>query len=155
MTEQTPPQAPEPTTLQAVLAALKDLAARMTTLTAEVVHLRKYGKRNRRYIVIDIALTVVIAAVSYVAVHAESSAHQNGVTIAQLHATQVNGCRAGNQTRVQEIQLWTHLASVATPAPGETHRQIIKGKRTVAALLAYIRSTFRPRNCRALYRLPG
>lgn len=157
MTEQSPPQAPDPTTLQAVLATLKDLAGRMTTLTAEVVHLRKYGKRSRRYIVIDIVLTVVIAAVSYVAVHAENSAHQNGVTLSQLHQTQLNGCVAGNQTRAQEIALWMHLAQVSRDqsAPHLTERQIAQNKKEVAALLAYIRTTFAARDCAALYKLPG
>lgn len=151
MTEQIPPQNP----LQAALAAVTGLSERVTKLTGEVVNLRRYGRRNRRYIFIDVALTVVIAAVSWVAFDASATADQNGVTIAQLHATQVSGCLAGNQTRVQEIKLWEHLAKIASPAPHLTKAQIAANKREVAALLAYIRMTFQPRDCAALYRLPG
>jgi hypothetical protein len=153
VTEQTPPLNP----LQAALAAVTDLSGRVGALTAEVVRLRKYGRSNRRFIVIDVVLTVALAAVSWLAADATAAANRNGVTIAQLHQTQLNGCVSGNQTRAQEIQLWMHLATVSQeqPAPHLTERQIAQNKKEVAALLAYIRTTFQPRNCRALYRIPG
>lgn len=148
-------QAPEPTTLQATLAAVQDLARRVGTLTAEVVGLRSYGRRSRKFIVIDIVLTIGFAFASYVAVDASAAADRNGVTITQLHSSQVSGCLAGNQTRAQEIKLWTHLASISKPSPGETQAEITASKHQVGVLLAYIRATFAPRDCKAIYRLPG
>lgn len=151
MTEQTPSQNP----LQAALAAVTDLASRVTTLTAEVVRLRTYGRHNRWFIAIDIILTIGFAFATYVAVDASSAADRNGVTISQLHQAQVASCRGGNQTRSQEIQLWAHLAAVSKPAPGSTPKEVAASKREVAQLLAYIRMTFRPRDCAALYRIHG
>lgn len=151
MTEQTP----EPTTLQATLAAVEDLAGRVTTLTAEVVRLRSYGRRNRAFIVIDIVLTIRFAFATYVAVDASAAASRNGVTIAQLHQAQLAGCVAGNQTREQEIALWTHLAKIASPSPHLTKAQIAANKHEVAQLLAYIRMTFAARDCKSLYKIDG
>lgn len=149
MTEQTPPQP----TLQAALSAVTDLASRVTKLTAEVVRLRTYGRHNRWFVVIDIILTIGFAFATYVAVDASAAAGRNGVTIAQLHATQLNGCRAGNQTRAQEIGLWVHLAALGKPAPGETPKQIKASEHEIAQFLAFVKSTFAPRDCRSLYRL--
>lgn len=151
MTEQTPGQNP----LQAALAAVSDLADRVAKLTAEVVRLRTYGRHNRWFVVIDIVLTIGFAFATYVAVDASAAAGRNGVTLTQLHASQVQGCLAGNQTRAQEILLWEHLARIASPAPHLTKAQIAANKHEVAELLAYIKMTFAPRQCRDLYRLPG
>lgn len=151
MTEQPPRQS----SLHAALAAVTDLAERVTKLTAEVVRLRTYGRRNRWFIVIDIILTLGFAASGYVSVHASETANRNGVTIAQLHATQVSGCQAGNQTRAQEITLWTHLASISRPPPHLTKRQLAANRREIAELIAYIKHTFAPRDCAKLYHLRG
>jgi hypothetical protein len=149
VTERTPEQVP----LQAALTALKDLSSRVVTLTEEVVRLRTYGRRNRWFVVLDVILTVGLAVSGLVSVHATDTADRNGVTISQLHATQVSGCKAGNQTRAQEITLWTHLASVSKAPPHLTRRQIAANRREIAQLLAYIRMTFAPRDCRSLYRI--
>lgn len=136
--------------------AAERLTGSLNSLSVEVARLNSYGRRNRHLIwgtiislAIDVALTVAVAVFAI-------EAHQANVTVAELHATQISACRLGNQSRSQQVALWVHIATVssASPPPHESKKQLEKNKRTVAALLAYIRRVFAPRDCQAIYRLP-
>jgi hypothetical protein len=151
----------EPTPDREALDTAKGLTEQVKGLREEVKGLRTYGRRSRWYIFIDVALTIVLAVVTVVAIHASqdattarSSAASAKTAAAAEHSSLLASCVLGNQTRAQEIQLWTHLAQVASPAPHLTRAQIAQNRKKVAALLAYIRTVFAPRPCQKLYRLP-
>ncbi len=54
----------------------QELTAALGVVAGEVKALRRYGRRNRKFIIFDIALTVLLSAVGFLAVHATHSAEQ-------------------------------------------------------------------------------
>ena len=141
-------------TAQALTEALTGTREQVAALTAAV-------KRSRRHIfalavslLLDVALTVVVAIFAVQAHSASTSASHADATVAELHATQVAGCQAGNAERAEQTALWTHLAAISKPPPHLTRRQLAANKREIAALLAYVKHTFAPRDCQKAYRLP-
>jgi hypothetical protein len=105
-------------------------------------------------------LVLIVGAGNLIATHDEvqSSSRQLravSVTVSQLHAAEVSFCGDSNKSRAQQVQLWTHLASIATPSPHLTRAQLAASMKKIAELLAYIRHDFRPRPCRAIYKIPG
>jgi hypothetical protein len=117
----------------------------------------KSVQRGRRLLIglvisfaLDITLTILVTIATF---QAHSASSQAKATAAQLRANQITACGVGNQTRAEQIQLWSHLAAQSKPAPGSTPQQIRRERQTVAALLAYVRQTFRHLDCRSLYRL--
>lgn len=129
MTEPTPDPAP----LAVVLTTVRELSKRVVKLTKEVELLRKYGRRSRKWLVVDIILTVAVFVISYL--------------FAQQHSTLVAACQAGNVTRTQERGLWGHLYKSALaehPTPAQ-----LAADRT---LIAYVNKTFANRDCAAVYR---
>ena len=132
-------------TARALTNALHDM-------TAELGRVKTTLRRSKRVIIavtagllLDVALTVVV---SVTAVQAGNASAKANSTVAQLHSTQVSSCRAGNQTRAEEVALWTHLAALSATS-GRTPAQ----RKADDQLLAYIRHTFAPRNCTAVYKL--
>jgi hypothetical protein len=64
-------------------------------------------------------------------------------------ASVVQLCQAGNESRAQQVTLWTHLVAMSAPPPHQTAAQ----KRQRAALtrdfLGYVREIFKARDCTA------
>lgn len=152
-----PPQPDAVVTAEALTDALTgmtlQLAAVQSGSEARDEALGKSGRRTRRMtiliaisVVLDIALTVVLAIVAIQANSASSSA-------AETRAASVVSCQASNQTRAQEVGLWTHLVNVseAGPHPGQSAAQVAKSKVELAAFLAYVGQVFAPRNCQQIY----
>lgn len=137
----------------AILAAreltetLSELSDRLDRVTAREEKTRRLTWRTIIAVGIDIVLSMLL-----VVVYAQS--RDNSVTLSELHANSVNACHLGNETRAQEIMLWDHLASISHPSPGETKARQERDAKAVAGLLAYIKRTFAPRDCQALYRAP-
>jgi len=136
------------------LDTAQGLTAALRGVGSELERLNAFGRRNRHLIwgtivslVIDVALTVVVAVFAV-------QAHEASVTVGELHATQIAACRIGNQSRAAQVALWEHVASVSTPPPHATRSEIAKRKRTLAAFLAYVAKVFAPKNCQEIYRLP-
>jgi hypothetical protein len=134
------------------MATAQGLTDALRRMTIELRQVQAYGQRSRRIIawlsaslVLDVALTVVVALFAGQANHATDQAAS---TLTQLHKAQISACQLGNQSRTQEVTLWDHIA-----AAGTTSRTPAKIRREDAALLAYIRRIFAPRNCPAIYRL--
>jgi hypothetical protein len=137
-------------TAQALTEALTGTREQVAALTAAV-------RRSRRHIValavsllLDVALTVVVAIFAVQAHSASDRATRADVSVTQLHASQVAGCQAGNQQRAEQIGLWEHIYSLAKSGKKLTAAQ----RRADNALIAYIRKTFAAKNCAVLYRLP-
>lgn len=121
------------------LKTAQDLQRALEGMTDQLGRVQVSLRRGRRVIaalavslIIDVALTVVVS-----------------ITAAQVHATQISSCQTGNQTRAKEILLWEHLAALSI-TPETTAKQ----RAADDQLLAFIRVTFAPKNCVAIYRLP-
>jgi hypothetical protein len=66
-------------------------------------------------------------------------------------ASVVQLCQAGNESRAQQVTLWTHLVAISTPPPHETAAQKQRRQKLTREFLAYVRKVFAPRNCAARY----
>ena len=119
----------------------------------EETRLRRYGRLNRMFILVDIALTVLLAGVGALSAHAVSQSSAASTLAQQNHTAQIVTCQAGNQAREQNEQLWTFLInlSVAQPArPGETAAEKAAGERLIRLLRGKVSATFAPRDCQKL-----
>lgn len=101
-----------------------------------------YSRRTRKLIwglalsiVIDIALTVIIAFLTASALNANST----------LHKAQLTACGIGNQSRLQQIRLWDEVLAVSKPANAH-EAQVDRQFR------AFVSTTFAPVDCAKLYR---
>lgn len=66
-------------------------------------------------------------------------------------ASVVQLCQAGNESRAQQVTLWTHLVTISAPPAHESAAQERQRQATIAAFLAYVRKVFAPRDCTARY----
>jgi hypothetical protein len=121
----------------------ENLGASIDGMSAELGRLRKYGRHNRWFVVVDVVLTVVLALTGGLAVHSAQVA-------SQASKAQLALCQAGNVARAQQIVLWDHLLSVAKAPPHETAAQREQRLKTVGAFRAYVHRVFRSRDCSKL-----
>lgn len=154
---------PQPPPVTAILEALKATKDEVAATKAEITALRedmgtdrqasqerddrlaRYGRNNRRYIAIDVLLTLVVTAFGALSVHTASQASQN-------HTAQIVTCQSSNQARAQNEQLWAYTLTLFKPRPGQTPQQQEQAAVALAALHAKVEQTFAPRNCSALAR---
>lgn len=129
---------------RATLEAAERLEESMTSLTVEMRHLREYGRRNRHYIwgltisiVLDIALSIVVAFVAVQASNASSLANQN-------RQSQITTCEAGNQARAVTVQLWTYVLDLSAQQP---ENQSPDKRAKVEQFRTYMRNSYAPRDC--------
>src|SRR5690348_4538331 len=88
-------------------------------------------------------LTLVLAgASSWVSVRAVQEQVRSRASVVQL-------CQAGNESRAQQVTLWTHLVSISAPPPHETAAQKAVREARVREFLGYVHQVFAPRNCKA------
>lgn len=137
------------------LDTAQDLTKGMKVLADEVKRLRTYGRYNRKFIVVDIVLTILLTAFGYLSVHAANQAHSAGQVAAANHANLVAACQAGNQTRAEQVMLWDFLAHLSSPPPHLTKRELAANRKKVAELLAYVRTIFAKKNCKRVYATSG
>ena len=131
--------------------AARGLTESLREMTRELARLNRYGKTNRHLIWITFASIVLDLLLTFLLVFTYGTARSASEAAAAQHATLISACQAGNQTRAEQIQLWSHLAAVSKPRPGTSKQEIAKEKVQVAALLAYVRRVFAPRDCAAVY----
>ena len=92
-------------------------------------------------IVILFVLAFLLSGASYwLSVRAVRGEVASRATVTQL-------CRAGNETRAQQITLWTHLVAISAPPPRETPAARARREELTREFLAYVRTVFAPRNC--------
>lgn len=149
------------TVAQQLAEALDGLSGRLDGVKEDSekrdADLRTYGRRNRRYLVFDIALTVALAVSTFIAVGASQSARDAQASAAAARAAVTvtaqdnrNLCLSSNAARAQNLELWDHLlnlSSASPPRPGETAAEQAQGRRELAALRAYVSHVFAPRDC--------
>jgi len=56
-------------------------------------------------------------------------------------------CQAGNESRAQQVTLWTHLVQMSAPPPHETAEARARRQKLTRQFLAYVRDVFAKRNC--------
>ena len=62
-------------------------------------------------------------------------------------ASVVQLCQAGNESRAQQVTLWTHLIAISQPPPHQTAAQRAKRQALIREFLGYVRKVFAPRDC--------
>lgn len=102
---------------------------------------RPISKGAARAFVFLAVLTLVLAgASSWLSVRAVQGGISSRASVVQL-------CQAGNESRAQQVTLWTHLVAISAPPPHETAAQRSARAELIRQFLAYVRTVFRPRNC--------
>lgn len=110
-------------------------------LTAEVKHLRRYGRTNRKFVLIDIALTLAVFLAGGLAVRATQSA-------SDANSAQLALCQSSNVARHQQIDLWDFLIHLSGPP------RTAKGRKLIGAFEHHLEVVYAPRNCAALGKGP-
>lgn len=146
---------------QSAIDAAENLTGMLSGVRAELKRLNRYGIRNRRLIwlsivsiALDLTLTILLVFAYGTARNSQVEAKDARNVAAVQHQSLLYACKLGNQSRAQQVQLWEHLAAISKPPPHLTERQLAKNRRQIGQLLAYIRADFRPRPCKAIYKLP-
>ena len=116
------------------LVTAKNLTGAVTGLAGEVKRLRNYGRFNRKFILFDIALTILLAGVGAVSVHATQTA-------SHASSAQLALCKSGNEARAQQIGLWDYLIKLSPPPPTAQARE------RLAKFEHHLNVIFAPRNC--------
>jgi len=84
-----------------------------------------------------------VAGSYFLSVSAVRRATSNTASITQL-------CRAGNEARAQQVQLWAHLVTLSVPPPRETAEARARREHLAAGFLAYVKQVFASRDCAAI-----
>ena len=99
----------------------------------------------RGFVFLSVLALLLAGASSWFSVRAVQGGISSRASVVQL-------CQAGNDSRAQQITLWTHLAVISAPPPHETPAQAERRLVLVRQLLAYVRKVFAPRNCTASFK---
>lgn len=116
----------------------------MTDLGQDIKALHSYGHRNRRMIwglvvslVLDIALSIVVAVVAVKASETNSLAQQN-------RNAAVATCEAGNSVRAVSVQLWTYVLDLSQKVPSNTAPD---RQKQINDFRNYMLAAYAPRDC--------
>jgi len=102
---------------------------------------RPISRGAARAVVFLFALTFLLSAGSYwLSVRAVHGEITNRATVVQL-------CQAGNDSRAQQVTLWTHLIAISQPPPHETAAQKRQRQATITGFLQFVRKVFKARDC--------
>jgi hypothetical protein len=96
----------------------------------------------RAFVFLSVLTLLLAGASAWISIRAVQGGISSRASVVQL-------CQAGNDSRAQQITLWTHLAQISTPPPHETPAQKQRRLALVRQLLGYVRQVFAPRNCTA------
>jgi hypothetical protein len=99
-----------------------------------------------RAVVTLFVLSFLLSGAAYwLAVRAVDGQVRSRASVVQL-------CQAGNESRAQQVTLWTHLVAISTPPPHETPAARARRQKLTREFLAYVRQVFAPRNCAASFK---
>ena len=119
------------------LARAQGLTDALTEMAAEVRRLRTYGRRNRAFVIVVIALSLAIILAGGIAVHATGEAET--AVSAQLAL-----CQSSNVARAQQVSLWEFLIHLGAPP------RTAKGRMRVSEFEHHLYVVFAKRDCAAL-----
>ena len=147
-----PPQPSEPAdalgTAQALAAALNGLEQRLAEVNADSekrdADLKRYGRHNRLFIIVDVLLTIVTTVAVGVAVSASNTANQTQ----QASST---SCAAGNSLRQTLDEVFDHVFTAVKPPPQDTPAEKALADRKLSELETYYHAKFANRPCAAIY----
>jgi hypothetical protein len=97
------------------------------------------------FVFLSVLALVLAAASSWVSVRAVQGEISSRASVVQL-------CQSGNESRAQQVTLWTHLVAISTPPPHETAAQRAIREARVRQFLGYVREVFAPRDCAANFK---
>jgi hypothetical protein len=99
----------------------------------------------RGFVFLSLLALLLSGASSWVSVRAVQGEVSSRASVVQL-------CQAGNESRAQQVTLWTHLVAISAPPPHETPAQKAARAKTVREFLAYVRQVFKARDCAASFK---
>lgn len=94
----------------------------------------------RAFVVLSVVTLLLSGAAYFFSTRAVQGEIRSRASVVQL-------CQAGNESRAQQVTLWTHLIQVSTPPPHETAAQKRQRQALITGFLAYVRKVFAPRDC--------
>jgi hypothetical protein len=94
----------------------------------------------RAFVFLSVLTVLLSAAAYYFSVRAVQGEIASRASVVQL-------CQASNESRAQQVTLWTHLIAISQPPPHETAAQKRQRQATTREFLAYVRTVFAPRDC--------
>jgi hypothetical protein len=97
------------------------------------------------FVFLSILTFVLAGASSWVSVRAVQGQVRSRASVVQL-------CQAGNESRAQQVTLWTHLVAISAPPAHETAAQKAVRETRVREFLGYVHHVFAPRNCTASFK---
>jgi hypothetical protein len=125
--------------VEAVATQLNSVAEHLKVVSAAQVKDRASSRRTRHLavglavsLVLDVVLTVVVSVLTIVALNQSST----------LHASQLAACAIGNQSKIEQQQLWGYLFQLSGGVKSAAEKQF----------LTFVDKTFTPVNCAAVYK---
>jgi hypothetical protein len=94
----------------------------------------------RAFVVLSVVTLLLSGAAYFFSTRAVQGEIRSRASVVQL-------CQAGNESRAQQVTLWTHLIAISRPPPHETAAQKRQRQALIREFLAYVRKVFAPRNC--------
>lgn len=94
----------------------------------------------RAFVFLAVFAIIAAAASGVLAVRAVQGEIRAKASVVQL-------CQAGNDSRNQQVTLWTHLIAVSVPPPRQTPAQKAARAKLITEFLGFVRADFAPRNC--------
>ncbi|HET9975282.1 MAG TPA: hypothetical protein VFQ68_44115 [Streptosporangiaceae bacterium] len=94
----------------------------------------------RGFVFLSLLALLLAGASSWVSVRAVRGEISSRASVTQL-------CQAGNESRAQQITLWTHLVAISATPPRETPAARARRETLTREFLAYVRKVFAPRDC--------
>jgi hypothetical protein len=134
-----------PERVEALAARAIEIAEKAAETQEQIVAQQRKSKRTIRFLIVSVAFDIALS-VSLIFL-AAGQASVSG----QIHSSQVTACGIGNATRAAQIALWDHVIATAAVPPHETAAQRKARLARLAGFRAYVKSTFHPVNCQALY----
>jgi len=102
---------------------------------------RPISRGAARAVVILFVLAFLLSGGAYwLSVRAVQGEVRSRASVVQL-------CQAGNESRAQQVTLWTHLIAISQPPPHETAAQRARRETLIREFLSYVRKVFKARNC--------
>lgn len=156
-------------TAQALTGVLEGVRGELKSVNERQDKAERFGHRSRIIIVITgisllIDLTVTGLFINNNVRLDHTTAALNATTmelkhtratVAEVHQTLVSGCQGGNVTKAGQIQIWRKLASLSPPAAGTPPSVAAQQEKKVQTFLAFVAKINAPRDCAAVYKLPG
>lgn len=125
------------------------LAVQVEGLSGSVSALARKQRRDRYLLIGTLSglcvSLVALVALGFVAVQANNAAKNadsaHAIAVSNQAAAKLT-CEAANQSRAQQVELWTHVLDLATQARPPADRA-----RLIATVRIYVQGVFAPRDC--------